>query len=289
MSERQMSSFEHVIEGRRHLVEAEERLRLNVIYEDVWINYPGADYILKLIGTFLRMPEKIQAPSVLVYGDPGIGKTALFQRIARTYGFSSGVEKCVACLTLADENPENSKAFRSLVVRALTAGAYDNPNLADETLLASIRSLNIKALAVDELNDMLLCSASEVRKNIRLLKKLSGRPFGLSVIGLGTADSESVIGYEKQMDRRFEKIKLNPWQASEEFESFLASFEATLPLKYPSRLYSRRNINYLLKETDGILDEILKRICNAAAYAILEGGEKITMDLLKKGERRPIF
>ncbi|ESR69806.1 hypothetical protein AXW87_15290 [Pseudomonas aeruginosa] len=91
------------------------------------------------------------------------------------------------------------------------------------------------------------------------------------------------------MDRRFEKIKLKPWQASEEFESFLASFEATLPLKYPSRLYSRRNINYLLKETDGILDEILKRICNAAAYAILEGGEKITMDLLKKGERRPIF
>lgn len=284
-----MSSFEHVIEARRHLVEAEESLRLGVIYEDVWINYPLANYALKLVGTLLKMPEKIQAPCLLIYGDSGMGKTALFHKIARTYGFSAGAEKCIACLTLAEENPENSKAFRSLVVRALTAGVYTNPNLADEILLASIRSLNIKALAVDELNDMLLCSPLEVRKNIKLLKKLSGMPFCLSIIGLGIADSESVIAYEKQMARRFERIHLAPWQAGTELEVFLASFEATLPLKYPSGLHSSFAINYLLKETNGILDDMLKRICNAAAYAILEGGEKITMELLRKGEIRPIF
>ncbi len=284
-----MANFDHVIEERRHFVDADKPLRLSVIYEDVWINYPLADYALRMVGTLLKMPEKIQAPSVLIYGDPGMGKTALFERIARAYGFSSGAEKCIACLTLAEENPENSKAFRSLVVRSLTAGVYNNPGLADEILLASIRSLNIKALAIDEFNDMLLCSPLEVRKNIKLLKKLSGKPFCLSIIGLGIDDSESVIAYEKQMARRFERIHLKPWQAGEELERFLASFEAVLPLKYSSELYSRSTINFLLKETNGVLDDILKRICNAAAYAVLEGGEKITIDLLRKSKIRPIF
>ncbi|KJJ94646.1 hypothetical protein UB43_28115 [Pseudomonas sp. 21] len=144
-------------------------------------------------------------------------------------------------------------------------------------------------LLIDELNEILNCSAREARKNLSLLKKLSGAPFSISIVALGTDECESAIAYEKQMARRFERLCLAPWYESDQLRSFLASYESTFPFRLPSGLSSESYVKYLIKESHGVLDDMVKIIINAAVWAIVTESDRITLEILKQGKIRPVY
>ncbi|SDI51991.1 TniB family NTP-binding protein [Pseudomonas panipatensis] len=283
-----MADYEHVLEARRNLVDADEETRICAVQEDVWINYPIADHVLRVVGGLLKAPIKIQAECLLVSGAPGMGKSALFQRINKRYGLNSEASSRMACYSMLDGGAGSYKSFAEHIVRALTGGHYDNPSLPDPVLLNSVRGLGIKGIAIDELNEMLLCPSRDVRKCLSLLKKISGAPFSIPVVALGTEECESVMAFEKQMARRFQRTQLPPWNESEHFRSFLASYESTLPLKHPSNLASESIVKFLVQASEGVLDNMVKIISHAAILAILERKERISMDLLSRGLVRPV-
>jgi hypothetical protein len=281
-------SYVHVTAERRHLVDAPNELRIRSIYEDVWIGYPMAAHALDLVGTFLQMPPKTQAPCLLIHGDPGMGKTTIYEKIVKKYGISSGNEKHVVSLTFEDNCVTSHKQFRSTLIEVLTSGIYKGGESLPE-LAAAIKAQNVAALAIDEFHDMLYCNKIDILKNLKLIKDLSGKNFGISIIVLGIDRCKNVFESDGQMYRRFERHHLTKWSEGKDLRSFLANYQSTLPLKYPSLLHQEPLVKYLVNSTKGVLDEIVKTVCNAGAWAVINGTEQIDLDTLKLGAHRPIL
>jgi hypothetical protein len=281
--------YSHVLEGRRNLVVESVRKRYRSIHEDVWVNYPAAAYILAVIDQFLQIPLKTQAPGILVHSNPGMGKTALFEKIDKTYGIASGAKSCVVSLSLQDKETDSHRKFVESTIAALTSISGVRLDATEDTLLQSIRLNGIRALAIDELNDMLLCRPVDLRKNLKWLKVLSGMPYGLILICIGTDECKNVVQSDRQILRRFDTFELKRWLDEQELRTFLNSFQGTLPLRFKSDLHTLPVARYLIKETGGILDDIVKRVRRAAIWAIKEGREKVDLDMLKLSKNIPII
>lgn len=281
--------FSHVLESRRKLVVGNVLHRYRAIQEDVWVNYPAAAYILAVIDQFLQMPLKTQAPCILVHSKPGMGKTALFEKIDKTFGVASGSKSCVVSLSLQDEETDSHRKFKEATISALTSISDVRLDHAEDAVLQAIRLNGIRALVIDELNDMLLCRTVDLKKNLKWLKQLSGKPYGLILICIGTDECKNVVNSDQQIDRRFEAFELKRWLDAQQLRSFLNSFQGTLPLRFKSDLHTARVASYLIAETEGILDSIVKRVRRGAIWAIKEGHEKVDLDMLKLAVNIPII
>ena len=76
------------------------------------------------------------------------------------------------------------------------------------------------------------------------------------------------------------------WQEDENFRRLLKSFEYVLPLKHESEIHKGEISRKLYGLSDGVIGEVSKIIKSAAKYAIENGTEKITMEVLAKCDRR---
>jgi len=281
-------AYEHIAASRRHLVDADNETRTRAIYEDVWVEYPTATKVLAYIKYMLRMPHKAQAPCLLIHSQPGMGKSALFEKIKQLYGLSSAGGPCVASMTVLAKHVSGHKIFCNDLVSTLSGGIYATTNVDDGKLVTAILSRNIRAIAIDELNDLLLANRLDQARNLKYLKELSGSPFCLIVIAVGTHDCHDALKSDKQLARRFNKIELKPWTDQDLLRSFVTAYVSTFPLKYPSALEKKAFMKYLMDNTDGVLDSIVKYLCNAACWAIVDGYEKIDLEILKKSGEPPV-
>ncbi|GAB3038577.1 hypothetical protein GCM10027285_23260 [Oleiagrimonas citrea] len=102
------------------------------------------------------------------------------------------------------------------------------------------------------------------------------------VLALGTEDARHSLEADQHLKRRFQFRELPAWRADEYLCHFLEAYESTLPLKKRSGLGSHSIMKVLVKETEGLMGEIVERLRNAAAIAIASGIERITVDLIKR-------
>jgi len=280
--------YSHVIPSRRIIVDAEDSIRIRAINEDIWVEYPQAAKILGYVKYMMQLPEKHQSPCLLISSEGGMGKSAIYQRIVKLYGSGGNYnEGMLASMTIRAKHATGHKTFSDELVGALTGNMYRNGKIEDGIIAAALSARKVRGIALDEVNDMLHANRSDQAKNMKLLKELSGSPYHLIVIALGTMDCHNAINSDIQFSRRFTKIQLAPWKNEQAVRSFIESYAMTFPLKSPSKLGKPALVQYLMKESDGVLDKIVKTLCNAASWAVLEGREEINFELIKKGRDMP--
>lgn len=269
----------HIKESRRHLAKLDSEHRIAIINSDLWVETPQISRIRKVVRNMLCVEGRSQAPCLLVCGSGGTGKTSIVRKLKSSsdkWGLRVG-------FTSLSENPEGLR-FReqillSLGVPAKVYGYRAIPQGVDKF----IQLRGFRGLVIDEFHEFLLTQRMEQRKNLSLLKTLSGDPFGLSLIGFGTAGALNALQQDRQLERRFEIIQLLPWDESDDFRRFLASVEENMPLRKPSDLYEKDSVQFLLSETDGSMDGVMKMIRFGAIQAVLSGEEKITIDCMRRG------
>ncbi|SFU20547.1 TniB protein [Pseudomonas marincola] len=279
--------YEHVIQQRRHLVNAEEAIRVSAIHEDIWVEYPLATKILATVRYMIQMPKKIQAPCLLIHSNPGMGKSTLFHKINTIYGFSSGQANCLASMTIRVSDTVSHKAFATSVVTTLTGGAYKKSAIDDKSLVSAIAMRNIVGIMFDELNDILLSGRLDQAKNMKYLKELSGYPYSLIIIVVGTHACNEALSADKQLLRRFTSFELPPWRDERVLLAFINSYISTFPLRRPSMLGKPSIIKHIIHESNGVLDNIKVLLCHAACWAIIDGREEIDFEMIKKGRDIP--
>ncbi len=273
----------HIKETKRSLAMSEVLERIEIINRNVWVDCPQCSRIERIVKNILAARGLSPAPCLLVCGEGGAGKTSMISRIRSKQVTIDGV---VAYISLS-ENPENLR-FRDQLLMALGVPPKSQtisgkiPNGLEKYL--QIRK--IVAIIIDEFHDALLAQRVEQRKNLSLLKTLSGPPYHLTVIGFGTPSAVNALQQDPQLERRFEVLKILPWGEGDEFRSFLASIEENLPLRKASKLYSQETVKYLLSNTNGTMDEVLKAIKFGAIHALKNGEEQITVESIKLGSVR---
>jgi hypothetical protein len=112
------------------------------------------------------------------------------------------------------------------------------------------------------------------------MKFLSGPPCYLSIICFGDLTAAEVLMKDDQIYRRYVHWPLTPWTNDQDFCNFLATYESHLPLKLPSNISSSVGRRRMMKQSFGIMDNVVK-ITKCLAYeGVLNGSEHMNIELI---------
>ena len=87
------------------------------------------------------------------------------------------------------------------------------------------------------------------------------------------------------MSSRFTPFEMPRWTESEDFRRLLRAFEQVLPLRRASDLTQRPIVQFLISASDGLLGEVSRLVTEAAERSILDGSERISLELLEQVQR----
>lgn len=278
-------SESHVKDSRRYMLDLSVKERVEIVHQAIWVDCPQSLLALRMVKNIIQSPPQIQAPCMLVCGEGGSGKTSIVKQLK---SISRKWDEHVVFMAL-NENPGNLH-FRELFLEAMGAARSTRvkikPTLPAE-LSEFIAIRCVRAIVIDEFHDALLSNRTDQAKTLSLLKGLSGEPYCLSVIGFGTSLARNALRHDAQLLRRYYIHDLPKWTESENFRAFLAAYEENLPLRKPSSLYSENLLRFLLMNSDGVMDNVVKLIKHAAIVALVSGGEQITIDCLQEAMSNP--
>ncbi|EPB8978517.1 TniB family NTP-binding protein [Pseudomonas aeruginosa] len=269
----------HVKESRRPMLALDADARIAIINGEIWIDCPQTVMVEKIIRNMTAAKGRSQAPCLLVCGAGGTGKTSLINKLR------NGEEHWTKKIAFARLS-ENADGLRFCDQILLALGVPPAVGGGARKHLGLVKYLELtgkSAVIIDEFHDGLLANKQEQRKNLSLLKDLSGPPYHISIIGFGVESALNALQQDRQLERRFEVVQMLPWKETEEFRQFLASIEENLPLRKPSGLYDKQIVRFLLMRTDGTMDAIINIIRFSAIQAVRSGEERVTLEMLEKG------
>ncbi|RBA54696.1 transposase [Stutzerimonas zhaodongensis] len=283
-----MIDGQHLSPNRRALLSLDDDCRIVEIQNDrVWVDNSQSENVFGMVDNVLAVPERNQAPCLLIYGEGGTGKSSIARRIK---SFKKFRQKLIYVdLTV---KPNGLKFSGQILFSLGVPGEplYSTKSFSRDLsaeLLHIIRLRGIKGIVFDEFHDAFLVPRLEQHRNLSMIKGLSNAPYGLSVIGFGTSSALASLKSDSQFYRRFTMIDLPDWSDSEEFRSFLLGIEGQLPLKKQSYLDSEEFSRFLLERTGGRMDSVIRILRSSACYAIRSGEERITLDLMRSAFSSP--
>ncbi|PWY36410.1 TniB family NTP-binding protein [Pseudomonas sp. RW409] len=283
-----MIDSQHLSSCCRKLLSLSDDRRISEIQNDqVWIDYPRSEDVFRIVDNILAVPDRNQAPCLLVYGEGGTGKSSIVRKLHSFKRFSDKLV-FVDLTVKADGLKLPELLDRALgIPNGFVRYSRSHPNYLPVELLHMIKLRKIKGIVLDELHDAFLVPRNEQQRNLSLIKGLSNAPYGISVLGFGTKSAHASLKSDGQFYRRFNMVELGDWSDSDDFRSFLLGIEGHIPLKRPSLLDSEEITGFLLERTGGRMDSVVRMIRSAACYAIRSGEEKITVDLMRKAYSNP--
>jgi hypothetical protein len=257
--------------------------RIRAIYEDRWIDYSRATFLLEALNGVLARPRTTRMASVAIYADSGMGKTMLMQHFLTLH--KASFNRAARCeqspvLSLQMVSRPSERRFYTQILDVI--GAPPNPriSLADLEIIAlrMLRHIDLKMLLIDETHNILAAAYSEQRAMLNLLRFLSNE-LRVSVVCFGAADAKEAISGDAQLARRFQEYEIPRWEANEEFQALVVAILRNLPLRQPSIL-STRALKRVLQISDGITARIFSILQEVAIQAIRSERECITDELI---------
>lgn len=281
-----MTSFEHLHESTRKLLELSNEERINRCRLKRWIPYPRARNAYGRIEELFNDPRQQRPENLLLLAPTGNGKSFVLERFREKHPSNDNPDGEAAIVpVLHAEVPEEPTldALRVAILKRLHAPTNPRNNRADRRaeVFEVLGRVGVKVLLVDELHNLLFASALEREKTLAFFRAL-GNELRINVVAAGTQDARRILQSDAQLLNRFEVSRLPLWRDDEDFRVLLASFESLLPLRKPSLLGEDDQIaQFILSKSDGLIAEISKLLRRAATKAISTGVEAITLKGLK--------
>ncbi len=80
-----MSRYPHLHDEIRKIIEQDAQSRIKHLSVDRWIDYPRALEALDILESLLATPPRTRMPCLLLYGESGMGKTMIIEKLRRSH------------------------------------------------------------------------------------------------------------------------------------------------------------------------------------------------------------
>lgn len=77
--------FQHLLPLHQTIAAQQNHERIEWIRHDRWINHTKAEQVLARLSDLLSYPPRSRMPSLLIFGDPGMGKTKIIEKFLREH------------------------------------------------------------------------------------------------------------------------------------------------------------------------------------------------------------
>lgn len=263
------------------------------IVRDRFINHEQILEIYKVTDMLVNAPRRTRARGLIVSGKGGSGKTALAGALLRRYPERNAVgrQNVLPISRITMTGARRASQIFTRILEALGVPHFQRyvGSSAEVMVLRCLTESGLRALIIDEIQDVLNGTAFQLRAALEAIKYIMNES-GIAIIALGTEDAEEAMSREEHLRTRFRAMSLPIWSAGALLANFLSELERCLPLREPSRLSSLGMMKVLVKLSGGVLDAMLVLINTAATLAVEEGQERISEELIKRAEYElPMF
>ncbi len=264
--------------------------RVRHVQEARWITHERVQRVLDELEWRFDYPTCSRMPCLLLYGDSGMGKTMAIEKFKRlhppSYDQKAGITKSPVVIVNMPSSPKERRFFARLLDSLHAPFSASEGLIALETLaMRVLRRVEPKILIIDEAHDLLAGSYRDQRCALNLLKGLAN-DLKIPVVAVGTEDARHAIQTDPQVASRFDPLHLARWKESDAFRNFVAAFGKLLPLRKASAFGQREMVRLLLDRSEGITGRATRLISRAAAEAIQDGTEQVTIERIDEISRR---
>ncbi len=253
--------------------------RVYFIQSKRWIAYPKGVQILDHLSKMLKHPRTTRMPSLIVYGDSGMGKSMLVDKFMAGCATGTGTDRApnpnkVLVVELSGR-PTERRLF-SQILDAVDAPHSPRASIVDveRGTINILRDIGVQILVIDEIHNILAGSWREQRIVLNTLRFLSNE-LKVSLVCLGILEARDAINGDVQLARRFDAVTLPRWTAGKEFEQLVLAIVRNLPLREPSVL-TVKGLRCVLQLSGGVSSRIFRMLNDLAIQAIETGEERIT-------------
>jgi hypothetical protein len=244
-----------------------------------WIAYPKGIQILDHLSKMLKHPRTTRMPSLIVYGDSGMGKSMLVDKFLADCATGTGTDRVsnpnkVLVVELSGR-PTERRLF-SQILDAVDAPHSPRASIVDveRGAINILRDIGVQILVIDEIHNILAGSWREQRILLNTLRFLSNE-LKVSLVCFGILEARDAINGDVQLARRFDAVTLPRWTAGKEFEQLVLAIVRNLPLREPSVL-TVKGLRCVLQLSGGVSSRIFRMLNDLAIHAIETGEERIT-------------
>jgi hypothetical protein len=259
--------------------------RLVYIRKKKWFGYPLATETLDKLEDLLTYPRSDRMPNLLITGDTNNGKTSLIKEFIKRYPAQDnpdgGAIKVPVFFTQAPPTPDEGR-FYDEILEALFAPYKSTYKIGkkEKMVLRLLKVIDARMLVIDEIHNLLAGPINRQQAFLNAIKNL-GNNLQIPIVAVGTKEAFRAIHSDGQLANRFRSVYLPKWEYTVEYRRLLSTFEYTLALKEPSNLKDKEMAMEILRMSEGILGEVAEIISEGAVYALRNGHESITMNVLR--------
>lgn len=278
-----MTSYSHLHPSAAEYIKQEADVRIEWLRKPRWIGYPRAQEVMGKLEDLVRHPREARMPNMLLIGGSNNGKTRLIRHFAQRHPAEENPrgEHIIAPVLYTQAPPTPSEAgFYAEILNTLFEKVPTSSTDAKRAqVIKVLRGVQLKVLIIDELHNILAGASVKQQQFLNMIKYL-GNELQISIVGCGTGDLLRAVSIDPQIQNRFLPELLPKWQMNKEFRQLLMSFERILPLRQPSTLHEPILASKILAMSEGTIGELSTLLNLAATYAIRQGHEQITAEML---------
>lgn len=288
------AGLEHLHPKAQALVHLPLEERIIARWPSLWIGHRAADIVFQTLDRYLVTPPSIRPRNLLVFGESGVGKSTILNRwesLVRAENAKrvesedfDGVGDWAVLPAIRFQTPpagDEAKLYNNIL---LEFGMRVSPSmaLAEKELMVRrlIAQCGVKVMLMDEFHNA-LSGRFDKRLHFNVLIKNLTNETGVPIVAAGTESVDQVFHKDDQLNRRFNRIKLERMKMDNEWRKILRAYGKIIPLRRQSDLTEAGLSERLYALSKGVIGELSNLLYDAALAAIDNGEERITEQLIR--------